>query len=1207
MRGVTANLLRRGLCIMVAVGMVVLPPSGPVASQSAVIHPPLRAAESTYSRVATLAAEGKVEFIGHTCQGIEDLGALFPSQTLSSFQAPYTTGVFSDTLTADGRLQPVVLPEMPEALRRASLGLAQTRVTVYVRDQSGSAVRDACVYAVSADWGVVMPNRWPGACGSSSGIVSIDLPEGRWSFFAVAPGYFVSLAAQPIAGMTITLTLRATTAMNLEVRDFDGRLMSDVEVYGVDPDKKPTLPAMYVGKTAGGMLRIATTAGAKVDVLLVRQPVAGTSDGTAFFVYAGMVNAGGTLRYRFTRDQLARIRFNLTSPSGSPGPHSCLVVQYKTLSWDYWPWFCRGWGSWWNELQLWVSPSPIEIIAEEFANEWSFGFAPVVIEPRAGSTYEMQFGGPLQIRTWFYPLLDNGRQVFVQVQDGAAHQLVYVSQPGGSFASPITLRDEEGNIVYEGSLDHSNLTGFLQVEPAGKRYEIYLDLGFFGSYILSGVALDEASTWRLETLETPHFRIFWPRSLHDQSAAIAAFAERSYQATASQVGHETTSFHSHGKIEVHFPFYCNCAGWAGGSTMAVMVEYLSYGGLLAPWKRGVVEGIWSHELAHVFQFTGTGLGGYYITGWFGEPFASFVGGLALEEIFGGNVGLDWLARDLEGFFWNLSKDADMMGSSCYVINAVRRFYTMSAHQGWIRFWAGPDFPNRRCVSPLGLPVESEIAVAYSHVVQENLGWLFRESRQDISDATIAAGLEAINVCHRPAFTDVTVLARARSQGGFHGAAWGDYDRDGDLDIYATSFNAMDVLFRNDGDGTFTNVTDTAGLGNPGHARSAIWGDYNNDGWLDLYVTREAAGLSAQLWRNNADGTFTDVTPTAGVGTTSGMSAAWGDYDGDGLLDILVARWCDTPRLYRNQGNGTFMDVAWSAGLLRGGCGVGAMFGDYDLDGDLDVFYSLGWSLNALYRNDGNGTFTDVTVASGLVGNMQGGAAAWGDYDNDGDLDLLQSGDQVRCWLYRNNGDGTFTEVGESAGIEGDLIGRGVAWADYDNDGWLDFAWLGWDGLRLFRNNQNGTFSDVTDLEGLDRHWGGNGLAWGDYDGDGDVDLYVTGWEGNALYRNSSGGNWLTVDLVGRRSNKAGVGARVIVASPTGIQVREVSGGSGYHGQDSLPVEFGLGSVTDPLTVIIRWPSGLTQELRNVGVNQHLSIVEGWYTVGLPVIMRSLRR
>jgi len=1119
-------------------------------------------------------------------------------------QTPAPTDVFSDTVTMDGRVEPLNLPEMLGEVWSASVGPTMAQVTLNIRDMNGNPVRNACVRAVSDDWGVIMPSRWDWNCANTSGIVVMSLPVGRWSFYAVAPGYFVPLRRQTIVSNT-NLSLRATTSMNIEVRDFDGRLMSDVKVYVVDPERKPTVPPMEVGNTSSGVLRVVTVTGVTAELLLLRYPPAGTSDGTAYFVHAGIVTSGGTLRYRFIREQLALIRFNLINPSGYPSEKASLGVQYPTISWDwdFGVWFSRGWGSWWNSLQLWVSPLPIEMQAHDHTNDWSLGFAPVVLQPQAGESYELTFGGPLKIHTWFYPLLDDGRQVSIQVQDSYGHRLVFVSSPDGAFSCPIYLLDEQGNVVYQGVLDHPNLTGRLEVEPAGLRYRVNLDLGFFGQYTLEGIALDSTSTWPVERLETPHFIIFWPQAMHDQAEQIMTFAEQSYQATASILGHTTTSGHEHGKIEVHFPFYCNCAGWAGGSTFAVMEEYLSYGGLLAPWQRGVVSAIWSHELAHVFQGTGPGLEDYYIAGWFGEPFASFVGGLALEEIFGGNVGIDWLVRDLENlYFWKLSSSGDLMGTACYVINAVRRFYTMLAHQKWVQFWAGTEYPNRQCITPLGLADMDNIAIAYSYVVQDNLGWLFREARYNISDAVISTGQEAIQACRPPAFTDVTALAGARGRGGFHGVAWGDYDNDGDLDIYATSFSDNDLLFRNNGDGTFTDVTQLAGIINPGHGRAAIWGDYDNDGWMDLYVTREG-GYPAELWHNNRDGTFANFAEIAGVNTDSGMSAAWGDYDRDGFIDILVVRWCGMPRLYHNERNGRFVDVAESSGLTRAGCGVGAMFGDYDRDGDLDIFYSLAGQANALYRNEGDGRFTDVTYATGLVGNFQGGAAAWGDYDNDGDLDLLQSGDQTRCWLYQNLGDGSFTEVGDLVGIQGNLIGRGVAWADYDNDGWLDFAWLGWDGFRIFRNNRDGTFSDVTGAAGVDPDWGGNGLAWGDYDGDGDLDLYNTGWWGNTLYRNNSHGNWLTVKLVGQRSNRTAIGAWVSIEAPTGTQFREISGGSGYHGQDSLPVEFGLGDSTQPVSIVIHWPRGFQQRLENVAVNQHLVVEESLSLVELPMVLR----
>ncbi len=1112
------------------------------------------------------------------------------------------TTVYSDTLAPDGRVVPVHPPGGPIRPLAAAgdLGPVSTTITLTLRDRFGNPAPDICVAAYSEDWQVILPGRWERACAGATGTITMTLPLGLWSFFASGPGYYTPLLNQTVVTGT-ALVVRPTTTVTLEIRDFGGALFSGVEVYLMEAQHKPLLPPAYVGHTDQGRLEVSVTPGLNYEVLLLRRPPAGVSDGTAFFVHAGTVTAGSTLRYQMRTDQLALVSFRLTNGQGTPGPRSALEVKYPQLALDFTAWFQRGYGSWWDHLQLWVSPEPLVATAREFADGWNLSFSNDALEPQAGRSYDLNVGGPLEARVWFYPLLDTGQQVWTQVRDAAGHTLVLRFLPDGSCDIPIRLRNSEGQPIYEGTLNHPNLTGWLPLNPDGLHYEVDLDLGFFGSFSLEGTAMDAGSTWPLVPITTTHFLIYLPAQMEVLSPTMVTFAEALYSATATELGHTTRSDHPHGRIEVHFPFYCDCAGWAGGSTFATMIEYLTYGDALWPYELGAFKAISAHELTHVFQGTGADLTNYYVTGWFGEPFASFVGGLSLEDVYDRSLGLGWVIRDLQDSgYWLPGATSDAR----YVLNAVRRFYTMQAHRNWIRFWAGSDFPNRRCLDGLGLTDAEAIAVGYSYVVGENLGWLFREAHFDISDGRIQQGLSAIAACTPPAFADVSDEAGIVGTGQSHGGAWGDYDCDGRIDLYVTSFGATDILFHNNGDGTFTDVTAAAGLGSLGHGRTAVWGDYDNDGYLDLYVSRD--GVPSTLWHNNGDGTFTDVTALAGLGE-SGMSAVWGDYDRDGLLDLLVAHWCGRPFLYHNNGDGTFTERAAQAGLVRSGCGVGAVSGDYDDDGDLDIYLSFLWADNALYRNNGDGTFTDATYQAGVPGNSAGQGVAWGDYDNDGDLDLYVVTDNgYPNLLYRNNGNGTFTEVGATAGVADTGTGRGAAWADYDNDGWLDLAVLNVDRPLLYHNEGNGTFTPAAGREGLNPGWGGNGLAWADYDRDGDLDLFLSSHSGaNALYNNRwGGGNWLQVETIGIVSNRDGIGARVWVDAADTVQMREVSGGSGYHSQDSLPVEFGLGAYGGTVTLTVHWPSGIRQTLADIAVNQAIVVVEGkTHRVYLPLVLQ----
>jgi hypothetical protein len=490
-----------------------------------------------------------------------------------------------------------------------------------------------------------------------------------------------------------------------------------------------------------------------------------------------------------------------------------------------------------------------------------------------------------------------------------------------------------------------------------------------------------------------------------------------------------------------------------------------------------------------------------------------------------------------------------------------------------------------------------------------------------------------------------------------GAALFDYDNDGTLDLYIVNGAPLpgfqceeqptNALYRNNGDGTFADVTVQAGVGDTGYGMGAAVGDYDNDGDEDLYVTNFGPNV---LYRNNGDGTFTDVSVQAGVGDRGwGTNAAFVDYDQDGDLDLYVANYMEfdvrhniecrqgTERaycgpttypgqsgvLYRNDGDGRFTDVTKQAGLFNtSGRQLGTVFGDCDNDGDLDFFVANDKMPNFLFQNNGDGTFTETGLMAGIAYNEDGTAesamgADLGDYDNDGYLDIIVATFQwLANTLYHNDGDGFFTDVTFPAHVGTEslrYLGMTAVFLDYDNDGYQDiFIANGhldenvgeYDVMtcyaqknQLFRNKGDGTFTEVTDAvgPGLRIERVSHGAAFGDYDNDGDVDIFVSDSDHPTctLLRNDGGNrnHYLMIETVGTRSNRDGIGAKIRVVAGDLIQMKEVRSSYGYLCSNDVRVLFGLGDRDKADRIEVRWPSGMVQVLEDVRADQILTIKE----------------
>jgi len=497
-----------------------------------------------------------------------------------------------------------------------------------------------------------------------------------------------------------------------------------------------------------------------------------------------------------------------------------------------------------------------------------------------------------------------------------------------------------------------------------------------------------------------------------------------------------------------------------------------------------------------------------------------------------------------------------------------------------------------------------------------------------------------------------------------GIAFFDYDNDGWLDIYLTNGTRLDAnwppghaptshLYKNNRDGTFTDVTEKSGLARTGWQTGVCVGDYDNDGWDDLFCCFWGHNV---LFHNNGDGTFTDVTRKAGLYEDQvrwGAGCTFLDYDRDAYLDLFVCNYIkldppksvddtlcqwkglpvmcgprglsgDTNVLYHNNGDGTFTDVSEKAGIRKPGprYSITAVSYDFDNDGWPDIYVAVDSEPSILFHNNHDGTFTDIGMVAGCAysenGREQAGmGVAVGDYDCDGWLDIFKTNfADDTCNLYHNNGDGTFADLTSASGIgvNNNYVAWGCGFVDFDNDGWPDILQINGhvypeiDGhgfgqtfknpRLVYKNLGNGRFKDVSvDMgPGISERFSSRGAAFGDYDNDGDIDALVLNLNDvPSLLRNDGGNsqNWIKIKLVGTKCNRTAIGARVRVITGNHAQMDEVHSGASVMSQSDLRLHFGLGKAQTVDLIEVKWPT--TQKIEKftqVKANQILTIREG---------------
>lgn len=477
----------------------------------------------------------------------------------------------------------------------------------------------------------------------------------------------------------------------------------------------------------------------------------------------------------------------------------------------------------------------------------------------------------------------------------------------------------------------------------------------------------------------------------------------------------------------------------------------------------------------------------------------------------------------------------------------------------------------------------------------------------------AAIIAAADVTHAQVeFTQIPV----NSGYNFASSAWIDLDNDGFFDLIvangvATSAGDSNVLFHNNRDGSFTQITSGPVASDIGYNLSVAGADYDNDNFIDLFFGG-AFGLTATVpslfYHNVGGGEFEPVTEGPVANTQGNFIASWVDFDNDGLVDLFLANTGGVNYLFRNQGNGSFVSVKPSIPAHNTGNNIasGSVWADYDNDGFSDVFIYGGSGPNLLFHNNGNGTFTQIHAEIWNTDLGPSPAAAWGDYDNDGFLDLVVShGDftttRRRNYLYHNNGNGTFSKITTGVVATDLSCSIGVAWEDVDNDGYLDLFIsqnTGSPGTArqslFYHNNGDGTFASITNTLATAEPGSCTAVIWADYDNNGFPDLFIAAGEPSYIYHNEGNSNhWINFKLAGSQSNRSAIGAKVrvqaTISGKTFWQMRHLS--SDGLNPTTLYAHFGLGDATNALTVKIEWPSGTTQEFQNVAANQMVSVTE----------------
>jgi hypothetical protein len=468
------------------------------------------------------------------------------------------------------------------------------------------------------------------------------------------------------------------------------------------------------------------------------------------------------------------------------------------------------------------------------------------------------------------------------------------------------------------------------------------------------------------------------------------------------------------------------------------------------------------------------------------------------------------------------------------------------------------------------------------------------------------------------FTRITSGIVVNDPARSFGSSWCDFDNDGDLDLFvanggADGISALSFLYKNmlheTGNGEFVKITSGTIVNDSGISIGSTWADYDNDGFTDVFIANRN-NQNNYLYRNDGTGGFIKITSGSIVSDGGNSnSSSWADIDNDGKPDMFVANFMQQRFLYKNEGAGNFTKITTGSIVTDVSNSISASWGDYNNDGKADLFVcnaGVPGPNNNLYVNWGGGTFSKVLTGEIVNDGGASMGSCWGDYDNDGDLDLFvaNQADQ-NDFFYKNNGDSTFTKITADTVVKCGGSSISCSWVDADNDGDLDLFVTNWTGQRnfLFKNmlieTGNANFTRISSGDIVNDIGNSMGCSWGDYDNDGFADLFVCNRNniGNFLYRNNGNSNkWINIKCIGVQSGKTALGSKVriksVINSQPIWQMREINAQSGYNSQNSMRAEFGLGNTTAVDSLVIQWSSGLREVYTDLSVNKFYVATEG---------------